>query len=161
MSCLYIIDINLLSDKCLANIFSHFVSCILIFLIVSFALQKLFIWFTSLVNFCVHFWFLSHIKKAIVETNVKDLFTICFWSVTKSRLTFCDPMDCSKTGFPVLHSFTISWSLLKLMSIESVMLSNYLILCPFLLLLSSVFPRIRIFFQWLVSSPQVAKVFEL
>ena len=49
------------------------------------------------------------------------------------------------SGFPVLHSFTISWSLLKLMSIESVMLSNYLILCPFLLLLSSVFPRIRVF----------------
>ena len=37
-------------------------------------------------------------------------------------------------------SFTISWSLLKLMSIESVMPSNYLILCCPLLLLSSTFP---------------------
>ena len=41
--------------------------------------------------------------------------------------------------------FTISWSLLKLMSIESVMPSNHLILCHFLLLLPSVFPRIRVF----------------
>ena len=42
-------------------------------------------------------------------------------------------------------SFTISWSLLKLMSIESVMPSNQLILyCP-LLLLSSIFPSIRVF----------------
>ena len=37
------------------------------------------------------------------------------------------------------------WSLLKLMSIESVMPSNHLILCCPLLLLSSIFPRIRIF----------------
>ena len=42
-------------------------------------------------------------------------------------------------------SFTISWSLLKLMSIESVMPSNYLILCRPLLLLSSIFPSIRVF----------------
>ena len=41
-------------------------------------------------------------------------------------------------------SFTISWSLLKLMSIESVMPSNHLILCPPLLLLPSVFPSIRV-----------------
>ena len=42
-------------------------------------------------------------------------------------------------------SFTISWSLLKLMSIESVMLSNHLILCCPLLLLPSIFPSIRVF----------------
>ena len=41
-------------------------------------------------------------------------------------------------------SFTISQSLLKLMSIESMMLSNHLILCH-LLLLASVFPSISIF----------------
>ena len=38
--------------------------------------------------------------------------------------TLCDPMDCSMPGFPVL---TISWSLLKLMSVESVMPSNHLV----------------------------------
>ena len=42
-------------------------------------------------------------------------------------------------------SFTISWSLLKLMSIESMKPSNHLILCCPLLLLPSIFPRIRVF----------------
>ena len=42
-------------------------------------------------------------------------------------------------------SFTISQSLLKLMSIESVMSSNHLILCRPLLLLPSIFPSIRVF----------------
>ena len=42
-------------------------------------------------------------------------------------------------------SFTISWSLLKLMYIESVMPFNHLFLCHLLLLLPSVFPSIRVF----------------
>ena len=42
-------------------------------------------------------------------------------------------------------SFTISQSLLKLMSIESVILSHHLILCHPLLLLPSVLPSIRVF----------------
>ena len=42
-------------------------------------------------------------------------------------------------------SITISWSLLKLMSIVSVMPSNHLILCRPLLLLPSIFPSIRVF----------------
>ena len=41
--------------------------------------------------------------------------------------------------------FTISWSLLKLMSIESVMTSNDLILCQPLPLLPSIFPSIRVY----------------
>ena len=45
-------------------------------------------------------------------------------------------------GFP---SFTISRSLFKLMSIESVMPSNHLILCHPLLLLPSILPSIRVF----------------
>ena len=57
-------------------------------------------------------------------------------------------------------SITNSRSLLKLMSIESVMLSNYLILCRPLLLPLSVFPSFRVFFQWVSSSHQVAKVLE-
>ena len=44
-------------------------------------------------------------------------------------------------------SFTISWSFLKCMSIESVMPSNHLILCHPLLLLPSIFPSIRVFFN--------------
>ena len=42
-------------------------------------------------------------------------------------------------------SITNSWRLLKLMSIESVMPSNHLILCHFLLLLPSIFPSIKVF----------------
>ena len=42
-------------------------------------------------------------------------------------------------------SFITFWSLLKLLSIESVMLSNHLILCCPLLLLLSIFPSIRVF----------------
>ena len=52
------------------------------------------------------------------------------------------PMDC---GAPASLSFTISRSLLKLMSIESVMPSNHLILCHPLLFLPSIFPSIRVF----------------
>ena len=43
------------------------------------------------------------------------------------------------------QSFTICWSLLKLMSIESMMQSNHLILCHPLLLLPSIFPSIKVF----------------
>ena len=46
---------------------------------------------------------------------------------------------------PASLSFTISRSLLKLMSIESMMPSNHLILCCPLLLLPSIFPSIRVF----------------
>ena len=42
-------------------------------------------------------------------------------------------------------SFTISWSSLKLTSVESVMPSNHIVLCHPLLLLPSLFPIIRIF----------------
>ena len=59
-------------------------------------------------------------------------------------------MDCSVPGFP---SFTISQRLLKLMSIESVMPSNRLILCCPLLLLPSIFPSISVFpMSWLFLS---------
>ena len=65
----------------------------------------------------------------------------CGCSVTKSCLTLCYPMDYSTLDFLVL---IISWSLLKLISIESMMPFNHLILChP--LLLPSIFPSIRIF----------------
>ena len=50
--------------------------------------------------------------------------------------TLCDPME----GTLVPLSFTISQSLLRFMSIESVMLSNHLILCRLLLLWPSIFP---------------------
>ena len=61
--------------------------------------------------------------------------------MAKSCLTLWDHKNYS-TPFPVLHYFL---SLLKFMSIESVMLSNHLILCCPLLLLPSIFPRTWVF----------------
>ena len=55
---------------------------------------------------------------------------------------------------------TNSQSLLKLMSIKSVMPSNHLILCHPLLLLPSIFTSIRVFFKWVSSLHQATKVFE-
>ena len=70
------------------------------------------------------------------------VWSIQFSSVTQSCLTLCNPMDCSTPGS---LSITTSWSLLKLMSVESVMPSNHLILYPPPLLPPSVFPSIRVF----------------
>ena len=76
-------------------------------------------------------------KLNIQKTNIMASGPISsdqFSSVAQSCSTLCDPMDCSTPSFLVL---TNSRSLLKLMSIESVMPSNHLILCrPLLLNLS-------------------------
>ena len=61
-------------------------------------------------------------------------YTFLFSSVALSCPTLCDPL-----------SITNSQSLFKLMSIESVMPSNHLILRRLLLLLPSIFPSIRVF----------------
>ena len=62
--------------------------------------------------------------------------------VTQFSPALCDLTACSKPGCPVLH---ISRSLLRLMSTESVMPSNSLVLCHPRLLLPSIFPSIRVF----------------
>ena len=55
-------------------------------------------------------------------------------------------------------SISISWSLLKLMFVELVMLSNYLILCHFLLLLPSVF--LSIWYEFLRQGKQTGPICE-
>ena len=57
--------------------------------------------------------------------------------------------------------FTISWSLLTLISIESVMPFNHLILCNSLLLSSIQKTQHQGLFQWVASSHQMVKVLEL
>ena len=69
------------------------------------------------------------------------LSNIQFSSLTQSCRTLCDPMDTHQAYL----SITNSQSLLKLLSIESVMPSNHLILCCPLLLLPLIFPSIRVF----------------
>ena len=63
-------------------------------------------------------------------------------SVTQSCPTLCDPMD---TACQASLSITNTQSILKPMSIESVMPSNHLILCCPLLLQPPIFPSIRVF----------------
>ena len=74
----------------------------------------------------------SRLENIVVAAVVQPL----------SRVWLCNPMGCST---PASLSFAIFWSLLKFMSFESVMPSNYLILRCSLLLLPSIFPNIRIF----------------
>ena len=62
-------------------------------------------------------------------------------SLTRVQL-FATPWTAACQAF---LSFNLSWNLLKLMSIESVMLSNHLILCCSLFLLPSISPSIRVF----------------
>ena len=82
-----------------------------------------------------------HHLEGAAGMAVSTPWTICC-SVTHSCLTLCGPTDCSAPGFP---SFTVSKSLLKLMSIELVMPSNHLILCHPRVLLPSIFPSIKVF----------------
>ena len=63
-------------------------------------------------------------------------------SVAQSCPTPCDPMSHSMPGLPVHHQLPDPPTL---MSMESVMASNHLILCRPLLLLPSIFPSIRVF----------------
>ena len=92
---------------------------------------------TSLITRCAYI-----VTSVTYDAGHHCFFFCCCCSVAKSRLTIHDPMDCSMPGF---LSLTMSWSLPKLMSIESVIPTNHLILCHPLLLLPSVFSSIRLF----------------
>ena len=65
----------------------------------------------------------------------------CCCSVAQSCPTLCDPWTAARQAS---LSITNSWSLLRLMSIESVMPSNHLILCHPLLLLPLIFSSIKV-----------------
>ena len=82
--------------------------------------------FKKLVNFI-------SVIKFIVTTVVQSLSRV--WLFVTPWIAAC----------PVSLSSTISWNLLKLVSIESVMPSNHLVLCHPLLLLPSILPSIRVF----------------
>ena len=79
-------------------------------------------------------WFLKGVYKLEIQFSSVQLFSCV--------RPFATPWTAARQASP---SITNSRSLLKLMSIESVMPSNHLILCHPLLLLPSIFPSIRIF----------------
>ena len=79
--------------------------------------------------------------KCLVETQHPQE-SICCCSIAQSCPILCNPWT---AACQASLSFTISQSLLKLMSIELMMPSSHLILCLPLLLLPSIFPNIRVF----------------
>ena len=90
----------------------------------------LFIYFHQL-KYNNNWWFLARLLLSSVQSlSHVQLFAISWIAAHQASL-----------------SITNSWSLLKLMSIELVMPSNHLILCHPLVLLPSVFPSIRVFFD--------------
>ena len=66
----------------------------------------------------------------------------CCFSVTKSRLTLCDPMDCSMRSFPALH-YLLEFTRIHVHWVGDAIQQSHLLL-P-LLLLPSIFPSIRVF----------------
>ena len=87
---------------------------------------------TILIYVC-WFWLTLHLRHLIV---------ICYCLVTKSCLILCNPMDYSTTDFPIHHQLPefvqthVHW-------IKDAI--NHLILCCPLLLLPSIFPRLKVF----------------
>ena len=80
----------------------------------------------------------------IVAWGLLQVISNQFSSVAQSCPTLCDLMDWSTPGFSVHHQLP---ELLKLMSIDLVMPYNHLILCCPLLLLPSIPPSIRVFYN--------------
>ena len=87
------------------------------------------------------------VQLNMVKMCVLYFVTFQFSSVTHHVWIFVTP---GTAGCLASLSITNSWSWLKSMSIESVMPSSHLNLCHPLLLLSSIFPRIRVFSKELI-----------
>ena len=101
----------------------------------------------------------DHVKRlpSLGSRRTRDSLFSSVQSLSRVRL-FATPWTAARQAS---LSITNSRNLLKLMSFESVMPSNHLILCCPLLLLLSVFPSIRVFSKWVGSSHRVAKLLEL
>ena len=97
----------------------------------------------------------KHMKEHVIQFQSNKALLLFSHSVVSDSAT---PRTAARQSS---LSFTISHSLLKLMSIESVMTSYHLILSRPLLLMPSVFPSIRGFSQCIGSLHQVGKVLEL
>ena len=78
------------------------------------------------------------LRQRILHGLLSHLLVSCCCLVVQSCLTLCDPMDCSRTGFPALHHLPES--------AEIHVQPNHLILCHSLLS-PSIFPCIRVFFN--------------
>jgi len=103
-------------------------------------------WLETFISTCCHVMQYSNIFMRVTPGNGD----YCCCSVTKSCLTLCNPVNYSLWGFPVLHYLLefaqtyIHWVC------ESGKPPNHFILCHPLLLLSSIFPSLRVFSNELV-----------
>ena len=92
-----------------------------------------------------------HGQKSLKHARLSKI-CCCCCSVAKSCLTFCNPMDCSIPGSSVL-CYLPELAKLKFISIESVMLSNYLICCRSFFFCLQSFPASGSFpVSWLFTS---------
>ena len=106
-------------------------------------------------------WYSRSFHKALLRAGAASTLAtgqMCFWAAAGQQVDtiiiivqLLSGVWLFATPWIAMHqaslSFTILQSLFKLMSIESVMASNHLFLCHPLLLLPSIFPRIRVFFK--------------
>ena len=95
---------------------------------------------------------LAELQHVVLECSVNV--AVAVQSLSRVRLFVTPWTAACQASLP----FTISQSLLKLMSIEWVMPSNHLIFCCPLLLLPSIFPRIRVFSNESALHIRLAKV---
>ena len=85
------------------------------------------------------------IGKLQIKTQTSYYQTsICCCSVNQSCPTFCNPMNCSTPGFPDHHQLP---ELIQTHVHQVGDASNHLILCRPLLLLPSIFPSFRVFYN--------------
>ena len=100
----------------------------------------------------IHFFFIlftAPIRWVTLSCLLLTYPFFCFILVQFSSVQLLSHVLLFATPWTAAHQASLSiansWSLLKLMSIESVMSSNHLILCQFLFLRPSIFPSIRVF----------------
>ena len=109
---------------------------------------------TWLFYFCLHWVYIQlfkfHFNWSII--GLQGCISFCWTTTWVSFLVVVHSLSCVRlfvtpraAACLASLSFTISWSLLKLMSVDSMMSSNHLILCQPLLLLPSIFLSIRVF----------------
>ena len=108
-------------------------------------------WFCNVyVLFLILIWVVDPLPLLYICFYHWDFFSLCIFSylllcccqLLSQDWLFATPWTAARQA---ILSFTISQSLLKLMSIELRLSSNYFIFCPPLLTLPSILPRIRVF----------------
>jgi len=84
-------------------------------------------------------------KIVLSKLCLPNLISIyCYCSIAKSCMPLCDPVDCSTPGFPVFY-YLLEFAQTHVHRVSDA--SSHLILCHPLLILPSIFPSIRVFFN--------------